>query len=72
MENDYNIVGATVQSGLAKTIRELARRHEGDLHISGGSMIHFQVRLPVNQTENFIAAVNSAACGSIHWNISQR
>ncbi len=65
MEYEYNVVGATLQSGLAETIRELARLHQGDLHISGGSMIHIQVRLPVEQTSKFIDAVNSAACGSI-------
>jgi len=70
MDREYNLVGATLQSGLAETIRELARLHEGDLHISGGSMIHIQVRLPVEQTNKFIEAVNLAACGSIHWSVS--
>jgi len=70
MDNNYTIVGATLQSGLAETVRELARAHQGDLHISGGSMIHIQVRLPTQQSEKFIEAVNSAACGSIHWSVS--
>ena len=69
MIKKYSIVSGSLQSGMDKAIRELAKTHHGELHISGGSLLHIQVRLPAENTQKFINDVNSAACGQIKWSV---
>jgi hypothetical protein len=52
---------------MGDAIGPLARKHQGSLQISRGSLTHVQVRLPTDNVQSFVDEVNAAACGRIHW-----
>jgi len=63
----YSTISATVQSGLKEALLELGAKHGAELHITEGSVLRIQARLPSNRVEDFISDVNLAACGRIKW-----
>jgi len=63
----YSTLSASVQSGLKEALLELGARHGAELHITEGSVLRVQVRLPGEREEDFINDVNLAACGRIEW-----